>query len=89
MLYYKMWQFLVAVKEKLHALDSKLVRLVHEAPANCRVCSRYWILLRSDICEWFGVGIQLVGYLRRDLIASNSIATLISELAIEHNLLAW
>jgi len=70
-----MWQFLVAIEEELHALDPRLVWLVHEAPANRCGRTRYWVLLRSDICDRLCVGVKFIGYLCWDLVASDSVAT--------------
>jgi hypothetical protein len=71
-----MWQFLIAVEEELHALDSRLVGLVHKAPSDRCGCSRYWVLLWRDVCDWLCIGIQLIGYLCRDFVAGDSIAAL-------------
>jgi len=54
---YEMRKLLVAVEEKLHTLDPRLVGLMHETPAHIGGGAGDGILLWSDICNGLGVDI--------------------------------
>jgi hypothetical protein len=52
-----MRKLLVAIKEQLHALDPRLVGLMHEPPAHSGGGASHGILLWSDIRNGLGVEI--------------------------------
>ena len=52
-----MRKLLIAVEEKLHTLDPRLVGFVHESPAHSGKGAGDGILLCGDICNWLSVDV--------------------------------